>query len=105
MRHTFGKSGGKVAKIKINDILILRCREDQTVVDVGKDALRRASMMLPGRQVVMVSKQFRLSHLTHYQYHKYLGQGLIKGYGSFCRVLSKRGPLSNVLFEKKKSIH
>ena len=88
---------------KINDFLIsARCREEQAVVDVAKDALRRASMKFPGRQVVMVSKQFGFSHLTHYQYHKYHEQGLIKGYGSFCRVLSKRGPLSNVLVEKKK---
>ena len=56
MRHAFGKSEGKVARVKINDILIsVRCREDQTVVDVAKDALRRASMKFPGRQVVMVS--------------------------------------------------
>ena len=103
MRHAFGKSEGKVARVKINDILIsVRCKEDETVVNVAKDALRRASMKFPGRQVVMVSKQFGFSHLTHYQYHKKADEGLIKGYGSFCRVLSKRGPLSNVLVDKKK---
>jgi large subunit ribosomal protein L10e len=103
MRHAFGKSEGKVARVKINDILIsVRCREDPTVVDVAKDALRRASMKFPGRQVVMVSKQFGFSHMTHYQYHKYADNGMIKGYGSFCRVLSKRGPLSNILVDKKK---
>ena len=65
-------------------------------------ALRRASMKFPGKQVVMISKQFGFSHLTHYQYHKYADNGMIKGYGSFCRVLSKRGPLSNILDDKKK---
>ena len=103
MRHAFGKSEGKVARVKINKILIsVRCKEEQNVVDVAKEALRRASMKFPGRQVVMVSKTFGFSHLTHYQYHKKAEDGLIKGYGSFCRVLSKRGPLSNVLVEKKK---
>ena len=98
----------EAARVASNKILLKKCKkeayhlEDQTVVDVAKDALRRASMKFPGRQVVMVSKQFGFSHLTHYQYHKYQEQGLIKGYGSFCRVLSKRGPLSNVLVEKKK---
>ena len=97
------KSEGKVARVKINKILIsVRCKEEQNVVDVAKEALRRASMKFPGRQVVMVSKTFGFSHLTHYQYHKKAEDGLIKGYGSFCRVLSKRGPLSNVLVEKKK---
>ena len=80
----------------------VKWREDQTVIDAAKDALRRGSMKFPGSQVAMVSKQFGFSHLTHYQYHKYAENGMIKGYGSFCRVLSKRGPLSNILVEKKK---
>ena len=67
MKHAFGKSEGNVVRVKINDILIsLRCKEDQTVVDVAKEALRRASMKFPGRQVVMVSKQFGFSHLGLY---------------------------------------
>ena len=67
MKHAFGKSEGKVVRVKINDILIsVRCKEDQTVVDVAKDALRRASMKFPGRQVIMVYKQFGFSHLGPY---------------------------------------
>ena len=103
MRHAFGKSDGKVARVKIDDILIsVRCKEDPNIVEIAKDALRRASMKFPGRQVVMVSQKFGFSHLTHYQYHKHLEEGNIKGDGAFCRVKSKRGPLSKVLIEKKK---
>ena len=103
MRHAFGKSDGKVARVKIDDILIsVRCKEDPNIVEIAKDALRRASMKFPGRQVVMVSQKFGFSHLTHYQYHKYNEEGNIKGDGAFCRVKSKRGPLSKVLMEKKK---
>ena len=102
-RLTFGKSEGKVARVKINDILIsVRCKEVQAVVDVAKDALRKASMKFPGTQVGMISKHFGFSHLTHYQYHKFADNRMIKGYGSFCRVLSKRGPLSNILVDKIK---
>ena len=42
-------------------------------------------------------------HLTHYQNHKYKEQILIKGYGSFFRIFSKRDSISNVLVEKKKT--
>lgn len=103
MRGAFGKPEGKVARVSIDDILIsVRCKEDPAIVEVAKDALRRASMKFPGRQVVMVSQQFGFSHLTHYQYHKYAEQGLIKGDGGYCAVLSKRGPLNKILVEKKK---
>ena len=105
MRHAFGKSDGKVARVRIDDVLIsVRCREDPNIVEIAKDALRRASMKFPGRQVVMVSKNFGFSHLTHYQYLKFAEQGLIKGDGAFCRVLSKRGPLSNILVDNKKKL-
>ena len=74
------------------------------MIDAAKDALRRGSMKFPGSQVAMVSKQFGFSHLTHYKYHKFADYGMIKGYGYFCRVLSKRGPHSNILLIKRRSI-
>ena len=62
-------------------------------------------MKFSGRQVVMVSKQFCFRHLIHYhQYHKYKDKALIKGYGSFCRIPSKRGALSNALVVEKKKV-
>ena len=102
MRGAFGKPEGKVARVNIDDILIsVRCREDPNVVEIAKDALRRASMKFPGRQVVMVSKKFGFSDLTHYEFRKYEKEDMIKGYGSFCRVESKRGPLKKENFIKK----
>ena len=94
MRGAFGKPDGKVARVKIDDILIsVRCNED--IVPVAKDALRRASMKFPGRQVVMVSQKFGFSHMTHYEYLKAQKENdLLEDMGNFCRVLSKRGPLS-----------
>lgn len=94
MRGAFGKPDGKVARVRINDVLIsVRCNED--IVPVAKDALRRASMKFPGRQVVMVSQKFGFSHMTHYEYLKAKKENdLIEDMGNFCRVLSKRGPLS-----------
>ena len=54
-------------------------------------------MKFPGRQTVMVSKKLGFSSLTHYDFLQAKKEGLIKDEGNFCRILSKRGPLSNVL--------
>ena len=106
MRLAYGKAEGKVARVNIDDILIsVRCKEDPAVVECAKDALRRASMKFPGRQVVMVSQKFGFTHMTHHQYAKAEKKGDIKGYGAFCRLRRKRGPLSQVLVEHKKGGH
>ena len=96
MRGAFGKPEGKVARVDIDQILIsVRIKED--AVEIAKEALRRASMKFPGRQTVMVSKKFGFSSLTHYEYQKAKKEGLIHDEGNFCRLLSKRGPLSKIL--------
>ena len=96
MRGAYGKPIGKVARVKIDQVLMsVRTKED--LIEIAKDALRRASMKFPGRQKVMVSKKMGFSSLTHQQYLKAKAEGQIKGDGGFCRIQSKRGPLSNIL--------
>ena len=96
MRGAYGKPEGKVARVDIDQILIsVRVKEEN--VEIAKEALRRASMKFPGRQTVMVSKKLGFSSLTHYDFLQAKKEGLIKDEGNFCRILSKRGPLSNVL--------
>jgi large subunit ribosomal protein L10e len=96
MRGAYGKPIGKVARVKIDQILIsVRIKEDY--IEVAKDALRRASMKFPGRQKVMVSKKMGFSDLTHQEFLKAKNEGQIKAHGNFCRLLSKRGPLKNIL--------
>jgi len=96
MRGAYGKPTGKVARVKIDQILI-SVRTKEEFVEVAKDALRRSSMKFPGRQKVMVSKKMGFSHLTHAQFLKAKKDGEIKADGAFCRIQSKRGPLSNIL--------
>ena len=96
MRGAYGKPYGKVARVKIDQILMsVRTKEDH--IENAKEALRRASMKFPGRQNVVVSKRMGFSDLTHQQYLKAKKEGEIKNDGSFCRIMSKRGPLTNIL--------
>ena len=92
MRGAFGKPEGKVARVDIDQVLIsVRVKEEH--VETAKDALRRASMKFPGRQVVMISKKLGFSPLTHYEYNIAKKDNMIKNEGNFCRIMSKRGPL------------
>lgn len=96
MRGAFGKPTGKVARVKIDQILI-SVRTKEEFVEVAKDALRRSSMKFPGRQKVMVSRKMGFSNLTHAQFNEAQNEGKIKADGAFCRIRREKGPLSNLL--------
>jgi large subunit ribosomal protein L10e len=96
MRGAFGKPTGKVARVKIDQVLI-SVRTKEEFAEVAKEALRRSSMKFPGRQKVMVSKKMGFSNLTHAQFLEAQKEGKIKADGAFCRIRRERGPLSNFL--------
>jgi large subunit ribosomal protein L10e len=96
MRGAYGKPVGKVARVKIDQILMSVRTKEEFALD-AQEALRRSSMKFPGRQKVMVSKKMGFSNLTHAQFNKAKKDGEIKADGAFCRIQSKRGPLSNIL--------
>jgi large subunit ribosomal protein L10e len=96
MRGAYGKPIGKVARVDIDQVLIsVRTKEDS--IETAREALRRASMKFPGRQTIQVSKKMGFSNLTHQQFLKAKREGEIKADGVYCRIKSKRGPLSNIL--------
>jgi large subunit ribosomal protein L10e len=96
MRGAYGKPTGKTARVQIDQVL-MSVRTKEEFAEATMDALRRSSMKFPGRQKVMVSRNMGFSNLTHHQYNIAKKEGNIKGEGNFCRMLSKRGPLSNIL--------
>lgn len=96
MRGAYGKPIGKTARVDIDQVLI-SVRTKEEFVEAAMDALRRSSMKFPGRQKVMVSKKMGFSNITHKDYVQAKKEGNIKGEGNFCRIMSKRGPLSNIL--------
>jgi len=96
MRGAYGKPYGKVARVDIDQVL-MSVRTKEEFVEFAKEALRRASMKFPGRQKVMVSKKMGFSELTHAVFLKAKKEGQIQNDGAFCRIKSKRGPLSKIL--------
>jgi len=96
MSAAYGKPYGKVARVKIDQIL-LSLRTKENLIKEAKEACRRASMKFPGRQKVVVSTKMGFSDLTHQEFINTNKQGLIQKEGVFCRKKTARGPLSKFM--------
>lgn len=92
MRGAFGKSYGKVARVKIGSILYsVRIREQD--VKKALEAFRRAKNKFPGRQKIVVSNKWGFTNLTRLEYQKRVKEGTVKSDGSSARLIRPKGPL------------
>lgn len=104
MRGAFGKSYGKVARVKIGSILYsVRIRE----ADVKKalEAFRRAKNKFPGRQKIVVSNKWGFTNLTRLEYQKYKTEGKLKPNGATSTLIREKGRLADSpLFKEEKVV-
>jgi len=99
MRQAFGKSYGKVARVKIGSILY-SVRLDKQHVKSALEAFRRAKNKFPGRQKIIVSNKWGFTQLTRLDFQKRWAEGTIKSDGSSIRLIRPKGPLAaNPLFQ------
>ena len=102
MRGAFGKSYGKVARVKIGSILYsVRCREQD--VKKAVEAFRRAKNKFPGRQKIVLSNKWGFTKFTRLDYQKYKSEGRLKNDGSNAMLIKQRGPLEESPLFKIKS--
>jgi large subunit ribosomal protein L10e len=94
MRQAFGKSYGKVARVKIGSILY-SVRLDKQHVKPALEAFRRAKNKFPGRQKIIVSNKWGFTQLTRLEFQKRWAEGTIKSDGSSIRLIRPKGPLAN----------
>ena len=94
MRGAFGKSYGKVARVKIGSILYsVRIREDS--IKKAIEAFRRAKNKFAGRQKIVVSNKWGFTSLTRLEYKRKKEAGEIKSNGSDVKLIKKKGPLED----------
>ena len=99
MRGAFGKSYGKVARVKIGTILYsVRIREQD--IKKALEAFRRAKNKFPGRQKIVVSNKWGFTSLTRLEYAKRKAEGTVRSNGSDVKLVKKKGPLSESLIFK-----
>jgi large subunit ribosomal protein L10e len=96
MRGAFGKPTGTCARVSIGQVLISIRTKEQNVKN-AVEALRRAKMKFPGRQKVVLSKNWGFTNYSQDQYKKLKSEGVLVSAGSHVKVLTNKGPLSALL--------
>lgn len=104
MRGAFGKSYGKVARVKIGSILYsVRIKEGD--VKKALEAFRRAKNKFAGRQKIVVSNKWGFTSLTRLEYQKLKAEGKLKPNGADVNVIKEKGRLeSSLLFKEEKVV-
>jgi large subunit ribosomal protein L10e len=94
MRGAFGKPNGKVARVNIGQILMsVRTRDSHRATAI--EALRRSQYKFPGRQKIIVSKNWGFTTLRRDEYVEKRQQGRVKVDGAYVQFLKNHGKLAD----------
>ncbi|KAF1988794.1 ribosomal protein L10e [Aulographum hederae CBS 113979] len=93
MRGAFGKPNGTVARVNIGQI-ILSVRTRDTHRATAIEALRRSQYKFPGRQKIIVSKNWGFTPLRREEYIEKRNSGHFKTDGAYVQFLRNKGPIA-----------
>merc|ERR1712072_523535 len=92
MRGAFGKPYDSVARVNIGQILLsVRTRDSNRANAI--EALRRSQYKFPGRQKIIVSKNWGFTPLRREEYIEKRKAGHVRIYGAYVQFLRNKGPL------------
>ncbi|PVH99051.1 ribosomal protein L10e [Periconia macrospinosa] len=92
MRGAFGKPNGTVARVNIGQIILsVRTRDNNRATAL--EALRRSQYKFPGRQKIIVSKNWGFTSLRREDYVTKRKEGKIKIDGAYVQFLRNKGSL------------
>ena len=92
MRGAFGKPYGKVARVRIGQIIMsVRSKESNKAHVV--EALRRAKFKFPGRQKVLLSRKWGFTSVNKDEFVALKAEGRIKHDGVSVQLVKPHGPL------------
>ncbi|RPA94747.1 ribosomal protein L10e [Choiromyces venosus 120613-1] len=92
MRGAFGKPNGTVARVNIGQIII-SIRTRQINQANAMEALRRSQYKFPGRQNIIVSKNWGFTPLRHEEYLDKRQNGELRADGAYVQFLRPHGNL------------
>ncbi len=99
MRGAFGKPYGLCARVSIGKILMsIRCKDVHS--HLAEEALRRAKFKFPGRQKVVVSRNWGFTQFSREEYLHLKQAGRLLDDGIHVQLMNAHGPL-----EKRKAHH
>ena len=92
MRGAWGKPNGTVARVNIGQILLsIRTRDSNRANAI--EALRRSQYKFPGRQKIIVSKNWGFTPLRREEYVEKRKTGGVKIDGAYVQFLRNKGPI------------
>ncbi|OWP06756.1 60S ribosomal protein L [Marssonina coronariae] len=94
MRGAWGKPNGTVARVNIGQI-ILSIRTRDTFRPNALEALRRSQYKFPGRQKIIVSKNWGFTPLRREEYMEKKAGGRVLVDGAYVQFLSNHGKLAD----------
>ncbi|KAK0635936.1 ribosomal protein L10.e [Bombardia bombarda] len=94
MRGAWGKPNGSVARVSIGQI-IMSVRTRDSNGPVALEALRRSQYKFPGRQKIIVSKNWGFTPLRREEYLAAKAGGRILVDGAYVQFLSNKGNLAH----------
>lgn len=93
MRGAWGKPAGKVARVNVGQILIsVRATDRHRATAV--EALRRSMYKFPGRQNVIVSKNWGFTQVPREEYQQLKASGVLRNDGAYVQFCRRRGELA-----------
>jgi len=94
MRGAWGKPNGTVARVNIGQI-ILSIRTRDSYRANALEALRRSQYKFPGRQKIIVSKNWGFTPLRREEYMEKKATGKVLVDGAYVQFLSNHGKLAD----------
>ena len=96
MRGAFGKPNGTVARVNIGQIILsVRTRDAHRATAI--EALRRSQYKFPGRQKIIVSKNWGFTPLRREEYIEKRTEGKVRVDGAYVQFLRNKGKLETNL--------
>jgi large subunit ribosomal protein L10e len=94
MRGAWGKPNGTVARVNIGQIILsVRTRDSHRATAL--EALRRSQYKFPGRQKIIVSKNWGFTPLRREEYMEKKVGGKVLVDGAYVQFLSNKGNLAD----------
>ncbi|PHH75007.1 hypothetical protein CDD80_2702 [Ophiocordyceps camponoti-rufipedis] len=94
MRGAWGKPNGTVARVNIGQIIMsVRTRDSSRALAL--EALRRSQYKFPGRQKIIISKNWGFTPLRREDYLERKAAGRVKVDGAYVQFLSNHGRLAD----------
>jgi len=104
MRQSYGKPNGTAARVRIGQILI-SVRTKPSFVEIACEALRRAKMKFPGKQLVVKSRYWGFTDVLLTEYEKLAEAKQLEIRGTHVKRIGPKGTISlkNMWVEPKGS--